>query len=177
MPILKIVFVFVCLFPTTSFAASINLFKLHRVNYKAYKQLRYDLNYNQNTCEINTQKPLNVFYENVATKEALSEFSSNSRKYFAPKVSRISKNQMNFSFKALDEMKQQLGSSAKLTVYLDNNNGKCEVTTELAFGNTAFDLRKINVSVTTTLGLPTGVEWVLLEGVRNGSYFSHKISN
>ena len=175
MPILKTLLTIVLLCPSLSFASSTNLFTLHRVNYKPYKQLRYDLNYNSKTCEIDTKRALNVFYENIASNEALSEFSSNSKKYFSPKITKVSKTQLSFTFLSLEEMKKQLGSGAKLTVYLDHVNDRCEVTSELAYQGKAFDLNKITVNVRKTFGIPTGVEWVLLEGVNNGSYYSHKI--
>lgn len=139
--------------------------ELQRVNYKPEKKLVYELDYNPSSCEINRERPFDVYYKDNATGEREPDFSKNSEKFFAPRSVPVSARKVALEFKGFDEIEQAVGMRAELLVLLDKSEGKCAPHAEITYGKSRFTLERIELKVKKALlGIPNGVEWVQLKG-------------
>ncbi len=139
---------------------------IQRVNFKNFKKLHYDLIYSAATCEIKTSTPFDVYYRDNASGERLPDFSSDSQDYFGPRIdrSRLSPTAVALEFKAFDEIQNATRRPAEILVRLEKVGNRCKARAEISYEGRAFTLENIDIKVKTFLGLPSGVEWVRLDG-------------
>ncbi len=152
-----------------TFAKSSQILELQRVNFKPEKKLVYELDYNPSSCEINKEKPFIVYYKDNATGEREADFSKNSEKFFGPRDTAVSTRQVALEFKGFDEIEQAINVRATLTAYLEKNGEKCSAFAEISYAKKRYMLERIEIQVKKALGIPNGVEWIMLKGRDNGA--------
>ena len=160
--------VFLSLLPLSASAKSTTVVQLQRVNYKEEKRLVYDLNYDENTCEIRTKAPFDAYYRENSSGQRLEKFSSESTRYFGPRLegARLTPSEVPLHFQALREIQDKLGIRAQILVRLEKDGERCVPSAEITYKNQRFTLEKIFIRMKKALGIPTGVEWVLVTGKR-----------
>ncbi|MCC6138923.1 MAG: hypothetical protein IT287_09835 [Bdellovibrionaceae bacterium] len=160
-----VVFLFI---PHLSLAASSTVLTLQRLNYKSEKKLHYDVVYDDATCEIDLSSPFDVYYRDNTTGERLAEFSKDSAKYFGPKTQTAvwTRETVSLEFTAFDEIKKATNSEEKqiLVSVFANAQGGCESKAEFVSASETYVLKNIDIQATKLLGVPVGVDWVLLTG-------------
>jgi len=147
-------------------AKSSTVLELQRVNYKNEKRLIYDLNFNPATCEIDRNQPFDTYYRDNKTGARDPEFSKSSEKFFGPRLEgvRISAHEAPLSFKGFDEIEIALNMRARLVARVERVQGKCVASAEITYTTKRFTIERIELKVKKALGIPNGVEWVLLKG-------------
>jgi|GEM_PF-4901331 len=147
-------------------AKTTQVLELQRVNYKPEKKLVYDLDFNPATCEINRARPFDVYYRDNATGAREPDFSGNSQSYFGPRLDNAQRGprEIELAFKGFDEIEKALNMRAEILIRLEKTDGKCAAFAEITYGKKRFTLERIEILVTKVLGIPNGVEWVLLKG-------------
>lgn len=139
---------------------------LTRVNYKNYKLLHYDIEFDSQTCSINTKRPFDVYYEDIRTGERMSDFSSDSEKYFGPRIDskQVSAHEAVLNFKSLEEIQKATGTPARIVVKVQGASGRCTTEAWIGYADQSYILDHMDIKVTKTFGFPTGVEWLQLKG-------------
>lgn len=160
--------VFLSLLPLSAFAKSTTVVQLQRVNYKEEKRLVYDLNYDPAACEIAKADPFDAYYRDNSSGQRLEKFSRESVRYFGPRVdpAKVRSNEVPLHFQALAEIQDKLGIRAQILVRLEKDGERCVPSAEITYKNQRFTLEKIFIRMKKALGIPTGVEWVLVTGKR-----------
>jgi hypothetical protein len=155
------------LLPQISLGGSATVLQIYRVNFKPEKRLVYELNFNGD-CEITKSEPFDVYYRENKTGQRLEKFSNESQRYFGPQINSndFKTYEIPLHFRALTDIQEKLGTRAQILVRIFKENGKCEASAEITYRNKRFTLKSINIKMEKTLGIPTGVAWVMVNGLK-----------
>jgi hypothetical protein len=141
------------------------LFTLNRINFKPEKTLHYDLLFDSESCTINQEKPLDIFYlfeEEVPPRR--EDMSPDSQKYFGAQWEQenLGERDMEFTTLTIQKFETIAEEDRKYMVEVFETDEGCEPVARIRYGDKLYQLVNISTKVKLFLGWPTGAKWVQL---------------